>query len=375
MPCEANCQHNSCTGLSSSSLRHPAARPSRRAVVGSLAAFGASAVLGAPRVLAQNAGQGAAGNDWIIDTHHHIYPPRYVNANLKRIVEDSGALPASAYTSWSPQRALEQMDKAGVRSAVVSMTSPGIWWGNTEEGRTWARECNEFGAQMAKDFPGRFGMFAAIPLPDTEGSLREIAYALDTLKLDGIGLLTSYAGKPLGDPSFAAVFDELNRRKVAVFVHPTMSCCGMSIPGIDPPAIDFSTDTTRTLASLAYSGTFARSPDVKFIFSHGGGTMPFLLSRFTREESVMKDREQRLPRGVLYELKKFHYDTAQANHAGALAALVRVIPVSQVLYGSDFPFRPGSDVNEGLAQFRFKPRDLRAIDRDNALKLLPSLKT
>src|SRR5207247_533913 len=123
----------------------------------------------------------------------------------------------------------------------------------------------EFGAQMARDFPGRFGMFAAIPLPDIEGSLRETAYALDTLKLDGIGLLTSYAGKPLGDAAFAPVFDELNRRKVALFVHPTMSCCGMSIPGVNPPAIDFSTDTTRALASLAYSGTFARCPDIKFI--------------------------------------------------------------------------------------------------------------
>jgi predicted TIM-barrel fold metal-dependent hydrolase len=146
---------------------------------------------------------------------------------------DTRTLPTTAYTSWSPKTALEQMDKANVRTAIVSMTSPGIWWNNDEEARTWARECNEFGAGMARDYPGRFGMFAAIPLPDTEGSLRETAYALDTLNLDGIGLLTSYAGKPLGDPSFGPVFEELNRRKVAVFVHPTMSCCGMAINGVD----------------------------------------------------------------------------------------------------------------------------------------------
>jgi len=374
MPCEANCQHNSCTGLSSSSLRHPAARPSRRAVVGSLAAFGASAVLGAPRVLAQNAGQGAAGNDWIIDTHHHIYPPRYVNANLKRIVEDSGALPASAYTSWSPQRALEQMDKAGVRSAVVSMTSPGIWWGNTEEGRTWARECNEFGAQMAKDFPGRFGMFAAIPLPDTEGSLREIAYALDTLKLDGIGLLTSYAGKPLGDPSFAAVFDELNRRKVAVFVHPTMSCCGMGIPGIDPPAIDFPTDTTRTLTSLAYSGTFARCPDIRFIFSHGGGTMPMIVQRIAGSirNFTPEQRAKILPNGAEAEFKRHHYDIASValNPAG-MAAVFKLIPLDRLLYGSDAPFGSTTAIAERLAKFELSAADITAIRHDNALRLFP----
>src|SRR5215813_8668849 len=184
--------------------QHP---PSRRTVVGMLAAIGAGAGLGLRRSAAQST---AGGEEWIVDTHHHIYPPRYTTANLKRIIDDSGALPASAYTDWSPQRALDQMEKAGVRSAVVSMTSPGIWWDNGEEGRVWARDCNEYGAQMARDFPGRFGMFAAIPLPDIEGSMREISYALDTLKLDGIGLLTSYAGKPLGDPSFAPVFDELN---------------------------------------------------------------------------------------------------------------------------------------------------------------------
>src|SRR5262249_21082701 len=288
MPCDGNCHHNLCT-----CLRHSAAalasaasgqrgninmRPSRRAALGMLAAAGAGAALGARRAFAQGPAP-AAGKDWIIDTHHHIYPPRYTNANLQRLLADTSVLGAAAYTGWSPRLALEQMDKAGVRSAVVSMTSPGVWWGNDEEGRTWARECNEFGAGMAKDFPGRFGMFAAIPLPDTEGSLREIAYALDTLKLDGIGLLTSYAGKPLGDPSFAPVFDELNRRKVALFVHPTMSCCGMKIPNVDAPTIDFPNDTTKTLMSLANSGTFARCPDIKFIFSHGGGTMPMIVQR------------------------------------------------------------------------------------------------
>jgi hypothetical protein len=113
----------------------------------------------------------AESDEWMIDTHHHIYPPEYTNANLRRIVEDSFGLPAAAYTSGSPKQALDQMDQANVRVAIVSMTSPGIWWGNGDEARKWARVCNEFGAGMARDFPGRFGMFAALPLPDTEGSM------------------------------------------------------------------------------------------------------------------------------------------------------------------------------------------------------------
>lgn len=361
---------------------HHAGRPSRRNVVAMLCA-GAGAALGPIPGLRQSRAQGSlnsspsgspGGTEWIVDTHHHIYPPRYTTANLRRLTEDSAALPATAYTGWSPRLATEQMDKAGIRSAVVSMTSPGIWWDNGEEGRVWARDCNEFGAQMARDFPGRFGMFAAIPLPDTEGSMREIAYALDTLKLDGIGLLTSYAGKPLGDPAFAPVLDELNRRKVALFVHPTMSCCGMKIAGVDPPAIDFPTDTTRTLASLAYSGTFARCPDIRFIFSHGGGTMPMIVQRIAGaiRNFTPEQRATILPNGLEAELKRHHYDIASvAMNPAGMAAVLNLIPVSRLLYGSDAPFGSTSVIADHLGKFELSAADIAAIRRENALRLFP----
>jgi predicted TIM-barrel fold metal-dependent hydrolase len=352
--------------------------PSRRTVVSLLSAVGAGAALGMIPGLRPSLAQSALGSEWIIDTHHHIYPPRYTTANLQRIIDDSGALPGTAYTNWSPRLALEQMDKAGVRSAVVSMTSPGIWWDNGEQGRVWARDCNEFGAQMGRDFPGRFGMFAAIPLPDTEGSMREIAYALDTLKLDGIGLLTSYAGKPLGDPSFAPVFDELNRRKVVLFVHPTMSCCGMNIPGVNPPAIDFSTDTTRTLASLAFSGTFARCPDIRFIFSHGGGTMPMIVQRVAAaiRNFTPEQRAKILPDGLAAELKRHHYDIASvAMNPGGMAAVFKLIPVNRLLYGSDAPFGSTTVIAEALSQFELAAADITAIRRENALRLFPRFTT
>jgi 6-methylsalicylate decarboxylase len=351
--------------------------PSRRMVVSLLSAAGAGAALGVLG-LRPSLAQSATGSEWIIDTHHHIYPPRYTTANLQRIIDDSGALPGTAYTNWSPRLALEQMDKAGVRSAVVSMTSPGIWWDNGEQGRVWARDCNEFGAQMGRDFPGRFGMFAAIPLPDTEGSMREIAYALDTLKLDGIGLLTSYAGKPLGDPSFAPVFDELNRRKVVLFVHPTMSCCGMNIPGVNPPAIDFSTDTTRTLTSLAYGGTFARCPDIRFIFSHGGGTMPMIVQRVAAaiRNFTPEQRAKILPDGLAAELKRHHYDIASvAMNPGGMAAVFKLIPVNRLLYGSDAPFGSTTVIADALSQFELAAADITAIRRENALRLFPRFTT
>src|SRR5262245_26734331 len=332
---------------------HPCALhpPSRRTVVGMLAAIGAGAALRPRRSAAQSR---AGGEDWIVDTHHHIYPPRYATANLRRIMEDSGgALPPSAFTNWSPRLALEQMDKAGVRSAVASMTSPGIWWNNGEEGRSWARDCNEFGAQMARDFPGRFGMFAAIPLPDIEGSMREISYALDTLKLDGIGLLTSYAGKPLGDPSFAPVFDELNRRKVGLFVHPTMSCCGMNIPGVNAPSIE---------------------PDIKFIFSHGGGTMPMIVQRVAAaiRNFTPDERARILPNGLEAELKRHHYDIASvAMNPAGMAAVLKLVPVNRLLYGSDAPFGSTTMIAAALSKFELAAADITAIRRENALRLFP----
>jgi len=249
--------------------------------------------------------------------------------------------------------------------------------GVDHRGRRIARLSNEYGAQLARDHKGRFASFATLPLLDTEGTLKEIGYALDTLKAEGIGLMTSYQDKYLGDASFAPIWEELNRRKAVIYTHPLSPECCRNIKSEVPPAVvEYATDTTRTIASLVFGGTASRYPDIRWIFSHSGGTMPFLLSRFTRHEIDMKERaKERMPRGVMYELKKFHYDTAQGNHSGALAALMKIATPSQVLYGTDFPFRDGAEENGGLSAFRFEAKDLRAIERDNALKLLPTLKT
>ena len=216
---------------------------SRRKVLGMMSAVGAGVAL-APLSFAQSAG----GGPRIIDTHHHIFPPAFTARNLKRMTDDSPTFPGSFYTNWTPRYSLEQMDQNGVATAIGSMTSPGIWFGDNAEGRKNARDCNDYGAKLVQDFPGRFGMWGAIPLPDTDGSLREIGYIYDTLRLDGIGLLTSYDdGKLLGHPNFAPILEELNRRKAVIFVHPTVSCCAMPVRHVNRVAIDFPTDTTRTI--------------------------------------------------------------------------------------------------------------------------------
>jgi predicted TIM-barrel fold metal-dependent hydrolase len=164
---------------------------------------------------------------------------------------------------------------------------------------------------MSRANPGRFGSFAMLPMQDTDSALREIEYALDVLKADGIGLLTSYGNKWLGHPSFAPVMDELNRRKAILYTHPTLAnCCENLLPNVPPTVVEYGTDTTRTIVDIVFSGTAARCPDVKFIFSHAGGTMPFLTERLLKMPVLDKSLLPRVPNGVMHELKRFYYDTA-----------------------------------------------------------------
>jgi len=310
----------------------------------------------------------------IIDTHHHIFPPGYASRHIGRLLEITSVVPASDYLNWSARRALDLMDQAGVATAINSITSPGVWFENGEAARSEARECNEFGAGLARDFPGRFGMFGAVPLPDAEGSLREIEHVLDMLKLDGIVVLTNYAGKLLGDPAFAAVFDELNRRKAVVFVHPTMPCCVTPIPGVGAPILDFPVDTTRTMASLVFGGTFSRCPDIRFIFPHGGGVMPSVVQRIASVVQRLKPEERavKVPRGLEYELRRQYYDLAGVGFSpAAMAGVLQLYPISQLLFGSDEPFNSTTQMAAAVNNFGLAAGDLRAIQCGNGLRLFP----
>jgi predicted TIM-barrel fold metal-dependent hydrolase len=337
---------------------------SRRAFLAGLAALGAGAALPG----CQTTGTGASdGKPFRVDVHHHIAPPAYSSA-LKAMMR--------GHAKWSPEASLEDMDKSGIATAITSLINPGMqaWAGDVTGARVIARESNEYAAKLARDYPGRFGSFASIPFPDIEGSLREMEYALDTLKADGIYLWTSYGGKLLGDPDFFPILEELNRRKVVVYTHPaTPACCAKIMPWISINAIEGTVDTTRTMISLVFQGGAAKYPDIRWIFSHSGGVTPFLKSRFERHLIDDKKAKDMVPNGLMHELRKFYYDTAQGNHEGALQALMALVPVSQVLYGTDFPFRDGAEENAGLGNYRFSASDRRAIDRDNALRLFPRL--
>jgi predicted TIM-barrel fold metal-dependent hydrolase len=312
-----------------------------------------------------------------IDVHHHFVPQIYKDA-LSAL---GSACPAPGYqapiASWTEQRSLEQMDEAGIATAMISVTTPGIHFGDDAAARKLARQCNDAGAKMVQDRPWRFGLFAALPLPDIDASLDEIAYALDQLNADGIGLYTSYETggvKFLGDKKFAPILAELDRRKTLVFVHPTSCiCCSDLQTDIADAIIEYGTDTTRTIASLVFGGAAARYPNIRYIFCHAGGTMPYLIQRFIdfsgRDTSAM---QAAMPNGMMHELTRFHYDLAQTAHPGPVGALRQIVPNSQILFGTDYPYGFGClDQVKRIATCGLSVTELAAIDRTNALKLLP----
>jgi predicted TIM-barrel fold metal-dependent hydrolase len=308
-----------------------------------------------------------------IDTHHHPYTPTYI-AKTGEVLKHTTHAFYERLTKWHPDQAIAAMDKSGIAVSVLSISTPSVWLGGAQASRDFARECNEAAAEMQQDYKGRFGHFAALPLPDTEGCLHEIEYALDELHADGFALTTNYVDKYPGDDAFAAVFDELNRRKAVVYFHPTAASFAFNvIPNIPPPTIEFPFDTTRAITSLLFGGTFHRCPNIRWIFSHGGGALPMLASRLAGLAKNRPELNARVPNGVMHELSKLYVDVVGVTTPGALRAVLDIVPMSHLLFGSDFPFWDPDITIKGLAGLKLSAADLQAIERENALKLLPNL--
>ena len=329
---------------------------SRRSVLAALASMGVA------RALAAKAASGTARP--IVDVHAHYYP---------QALKDLG-LPGPM-NAWSLQQHIDAMQAAGVTRSMLSLTTPGVP-ATGDQGRRLARESNEFAARVCGDHPGLFGFFVCLQPQDTEGALREIEYGLDVLKAQGIGLFTSYGNQWLGDPQFDPVFAELERRKSIVYVHPTgPACCSRLIPGIADTLVEYGTDTTRAIASFVYRGAARRFPNVRMIWSHGGGSMPFLIERFDFADRYGSAKAQ-APQGFRAAASQFFYEIAQASNPVATTALRHVIPVNHILFGSDYPFRTPLEHVQALEAGRvFSREELRGVYGGYIGRALPELLT
>jgi predicted TIM-barrel fold metal-dependent hydrolase len=343
----------------------------RRAFLKSVTAAGAGAMLLEGALEAQTSPQGRPAIQDRIDVHNHMLPSFYKHIR-KSEPSGIGSSHSPAMRNWTPALAVEAMDANRIALAITSLAVGGVSF-QGPGGRALARKSNEYAARMASDYPGRFGLFAALPLPDQDGSLLELAYAFDVLKADGIALLTDYGDKWTGDPAYAPTFEELNRRNAVVFVHPTVpTCCRTMIPGVPASLTEYLFDTTRAITSFLVNGTFTRYPKVRFIFCHSGGTISVLANRINAV--FPKELSRNMPGGVLGELRKQHYDVANASDPAPLAALTDLVPSSQLLFGSDFPFVPIDRTTGPLDHANFSADEMKAINRGNAERLFPRLK-
>ena len=309
-----------------------------------------------------------------IDVHHHILPPNFVSALNSLNIPWTGG---PEVPSWSLQQAHDMMGAMGIDAAVAS-PSPGVYWGgDTAFAVKLARETNEFVADVVRDDPEHFGGFATVPLPDVDASLEELEYAYDTLGLDGVVLYTSQGDRYLGDRSYDPFFEELDRRKAIVFIHPTTIPPGADATGLTIPfgVAEFTFDTTRAVMNMLYSGTLERYPSIRYIVSHAGGTIPYLAWRIAGASYLPELRDRAPKNDGLALLQELYYDTALSTSEFVFGALKEFVPMSQVLFGSDFPYIGPAVLQAeryGLENSKVLDDAARAaIDRGNALTLFP----
>jgi 6-methylsalicylate decarboxylase len=307
-----------------------------------------------------------------VDVHAHIVPPFLTDAAK---AAGFGASISAGFPVWTVERALAFMDELGVKTTLNSVSQPGVHYGDNGRARILARQCNDFLADLNALYPQRFGGFGAVPLPDVNGALTEIAYVLDDLELDGVGLLASYDTSFLGDLVFDPVLELLNERRATVFIHPnyhpSSRSLGMNIPGF---LIEFPTDTTRAVANLVFSGALERFPNIRFILAHNGGAIPYLSWRLSLAPLIDPRFQSFSQKSILQAIRGFYYETAQAAGPAPLAALAEVADPDRILLGTDWPYCPasvmlaGDEVFSSVALGGIRPAK---VFRDNALKLFP----
>jgi len=309
-----------------------------------------------------------------IDTHHHVIPDFYWEASNEGGNAAGGITPPP----WSLDGAIAYLDEAKIDVTLPSISTPGVHFGDDAAARTLARRANEYIAELRRERPDRFGGFAALPLPDVDGSLEEIEYAFDALELDGVSLMTNAGGSYLGDERFDPIFVELQRRGAVAFIHPTASPDPIAHTlGLPDTLLDFPVDTSRAVAKLHYSNTFARTPDVRYLFAHAGGAIPFLASRFAIVDAmnVIPGAEER---GSFADtVTKLHWDTASAFTDPVLHLLRSVTGVRNVVFGTDYPY-PQNEISLGGLRQLQKTAELDENERSavlggTAARLFPRL--
>lgn len=301
----------------------------------------------------------------IIDTHHHFLPKVYVDE--VGLDDLSKVMPDRRPPSWSPGATFELMEEFGIEKAILSMG----WLATMIDPAALYRKCNEAGAELVREYPARFGLFACLPLPNVDAALEEVAYSFDVLKANGFIVFTNYSGKYIGHAEFMPLWEELDRRRATVFVHPCKP--PYSLEGQPPDSVmEFLFETTRTAASLVGAGVLRRYPNIRFILSHSGGTLPFVAQRLAGGLSMLPGAEERIG-NPMDAFRQFWFDTALSLNQPQLTALLSIADPAHLTFGTDFPMAPRHFLGMNIRNLKTLDieEELRLkISRENALALL-----
>ena len=329
-----------------------------------------------------------------IDTHHHILPPRFVEGGSDLMQKENAMLilhvvwsenPAVSQgmrlPEWSPEHSLDFMTRNNIDASILSLGAPITSMGKSSaEVASFCREMNVYAADLRNQHPGKLGFFATLPsLEDSQACIDEIQYSIETLRADGVNLLTSYGGKYLGHPDFQPIWRQLNGLAAVVFVHPGLEGMEKAIQEphtLPSPIFDWTHETTRTAAHLIMTNTLTTYSACKIILSHGGGTLPYVAHRVAHLSASFRLMDKSAE-SFLTEASTFYFDLAFAGYQGPLKLLLDFAQPGHVLYGSDYPFGRENLVSPQLQtidRFLYEREDAALIARDNALTLFPRLK-
>ena len=252
----------------------------------------------------------------IIDIHHHAIFQNH-KANLK--------LP-----KWSIESDQEAMERMGICGALLSLPISGSV--------DIVRKLNTALADINSFNPKKYGMLASLPMRDIEGALLEIDFAINELNADGFILPTNYQGTYLGSESLLPILEELNKHNATILVHPTLPA-GDNLPTFerDLSVYEYPLETTRSVMDMIYKNRLIQFPNIKWIVSHAGGTIPYLAYRLSiagEWQAITQSKEE-----VIKSLQTLYFDLALSTSPSVFSSLQKLVSSDHILFGTDFPLR------------------------------------
>ncbi|WP_254923911.1 MULTISPECIES: amidohydrolase family protein [unclassified Rhodococcus (in: high G+C Gram-positive bacteria)] len=314
----------------------------RRTLLGTLSAATISGVALSTLTSAMASASPGLTSAGLVDVHSHMVPDFYLREALASGIVLPDGMPK--WPSWSVDEHLQMMDGCGIDSAILSVSSPGVHFGDDGKAAELARRVNDFGAGVVANRP-RLGFFASLPLPNVVDSTVEAIRALDQLRADGVTVMSNAGGMYLGNAALTPLLVALDARSAVVLVHPTSPPNSGAVSlGRPAPMIEFLFDTAQTVVDLLLLGVVDRFSNIRWVFTHGGGVLPLLADRVDFFRTQVGLGTPTTPD----VLQRLWFDLAGTPVPRQLPALLSTVGPDRLVYGSDYCFTPIAAVQDQL---------------------------